>query len=292
MSENQSKFDLWWNSPKTKRIVGMLYSSGAAVVIVGAMGKILHTSWGGAMLGLGMGVEAFLFLMGVLDKPHKEYEWHKVFDFDAEGGGGVIGNGGGVSSGSSAGIAVNYSESLSDSDVKKLSEGIKNLSNTAEQLSGISAVVNSTDKLTKNIDAASDATARFISTQESLNTATGNLQSSYKGINDGMELVEKNTKNYAVKVEEINKNLSSINTVYEIQLKNIQAQSEGLSKQTEALKQVGTELNLITKKKKKMKQSTAGALEQTENFKSGTEKLSKQVADLNAVYGNMLNALS
>ena len=176
--------------------------------------------------------------------------------------------------------------------MKKLSEGIKNLSNTAEQLSGISTVVSATDKLTKNIDAASDVTVKFINTQESLNTATGNLQSSYKGINDGMELVEKNTKNYAVKVDEINKNLSSINTVYEIQLKNIQAQSEGLSKQTEALKQVGSDLNLITADLQKMKQSTTGALEQTENFKSGTEKLAKQVADLNAVYGNMLNALS
>lgn len=61
MSANQSKFDIWWDSPKTKRIVGIFYSVGASIMIIGAMGKILHTSWGGAMLGLGMGVEAFLF---------------------------------------------------------------------------------------------------------------------------------------------------------------------------------------------------------------------------------------
>lgn len=293
MSGNQTKFDLWWNAPKTRRIVGMLYSIGAAVVIVGAMGKILHTSWGGAMLGLGMGVEAFLFLMGVLDKPHKEYEWHKVFDFESEGVVATNGNGGGATASSqSSGPAVNYSESLSDGDVKKLSEGIKNLANTADQLSTLSTVVTSTDKLTKNIDAASEATGKFVSTQESLNAATSQLQTSYKGVNDGMDLVEKNTKTYAGKVDEINKNLSSINTVYEIQLKNIQAQSEGLSHQTDSVKLVTTELNLITADVQKMKLSTAGAVEHAESFKTGAEKLSKQVADLNSVYGNMLNALS
>ena len=293
MSENQSKFDLWWNAPKTRRIVGILYSVGAAVVIVGAMGKILHTSWGGAMLGLGMGVEAFLFLMGVLDKPHKEYEWHKVFDFESEGGLATNGIAGGATASSqSSGPAVNYSESLSDGDVKKLSEGIKNLANTADQLSALSTVVTSTDKLTKNIDAASEATGKFVSTQESLNAATSQLQSSYKGVNEGMDLVEKHTKTYAGKVDEINKNLSSINTVYEIQLKNIQAQSEGLSQQTESVKVVTTELNLITADVQKMKLSTAGAVEHAEGFKTGAEKLAKQVADLNSVYGNMLNALS
>jgi hypothetical protein len=41
-----------------------------------------------------------------------------------------------------------------------------------------------------------------------------------------------------------------------------------------------------------MKLTTQNAAEQTELYKSGTEKLVKQVADLNLVYGNMLNALS
>lgn len=42
----------------------------------------------------------------------------------------------------------------------------------------------------------------------------------------------------------------------------------------------------------KMKVASVGASQQTETFKLGTEKLSKHVADLNVVYGNMLNALS
>jgi len=118
------------------------------------------------------------------------------------------------------------------------------------------------------------------------------LTSSYQGITDGMETVEKNTKQYAGKVEEINKNLSSINSIYEIQLKNIQLQSEGLTQQTERVRTVTEELNEIVGDVQKMKSATTIAAVETENFKVSTVKLAKQVADLNLVYGNMLNALS
>ena len=75
MSTEESKFDLWWSSPETKRIVGAAYSLGAAVVIIGAMFKILHLPGAPLMLGLGMSVEAVLFSLGILDKPHKDYDW-------------------------------------------------------------------------------------------------------------------------------------------------------------------------------------------------------------------------
>ncbi len=290
MSNGQTKFDLWWNSPKIRRIVGAAYSLGASVVILGAMFKILHLRGGGTMLGLGMSVEAIIFALGVFDKPNKEFEWHKIFDFDSEGGAANLKNANITASKSSVGL--NYNESISDEDVTKLSDGIRNLTNTAEQLSTIASVVNSTDKLVSNLDSASEVTGKFIHSQESLNAATGRLNASYQGINNGMDVVEKNTKAYAGKVDEITKNLASINSIYEIQLKNIQVQTESLTKQTEAINIVSADLNFITADVQKMKLATANATEQTENFKAGAEKLAKQVADLNLVYGNMLNALS
>ena len=83
MSE-QTKFDLWWNSPKMKRIVGAAYSLGASVVILGAMFKILHLNGSSYMLGIGMSVEAIIFALGIFDKPVKEFEWNKIFDFESE----------------------------------------------------------------------------------------------------------------------------------------------------------------------------------------------------------------
>jgi len=297
MSENASKFDLWWNSPEVKQKVGAAYSLGASVVIIGAMFKILHLTGAATMLGVGMSVEAFLFALGIFDKPHKEYEWDKIYDFDGNGSA-IVENkvSQAISSGSSPApsraVGLNYSETINDEDVKKLSEGIKNLTTTAQQFAGLTDILGATDQLVKNIDGASQVTGKFIKNQETLNNATGLLATSYQGISDGMETVEKNTKIYGGKVEDINKNLSSINSIYEIQLKNIHAQSEGLTQQTERILTVNDELNFIVGDVQKMKTATTVAAEETEKFKTATTKLAKQVTDLNHVYGNMLNALS
>ena len=300
MSDNESKFDLWWNSPQVKQKVGAAYSLGASVVIIGAMFKILHLSGAGTMLGVGMTVEAFLFALGIFDKPHKDYEWDKVYDFDGDGvkrvepKGSQNANVGVVAAavGTSRAVGLNYSETVNDDDVKKLSEGIRNLTATAQQFSSLADAVGPTDKFVKSIDGATEATAKFITSQESLNVATGSLSTSYQSISDGMETVEKETKAYAGKVESINKSLSSINSIYEIQLRNIQAQSEGLTEQTEHIQTVSEELNFITKDVQKMKTATSVAAEETERFKTGTTKLTAQITELNQVYGNMLNALS
>jgi gliding motility-associated protein GldL len=296
MSENESKFDIWWNSPKTKRFVGAAYSLGASVVIIGAMFKILHLPFAGEMLGVGMTVEAILFALGVLDKPHKEYLWENVYDFDGNGKNNANNNNIGinaqVNTKDSRAVGLNYTETINDDDVKKLSEGIKNLTATAQQFSSLSNVVGSTEKFVVNINEATEATGKFIKNQDSLNSATGLLTTSYQGISSGMEAVEKNTKLYAGKVEDINKNLSSINSIYEIQLKNIQSQSESITQQTEKVRIVTDELGLIAGEVQKMKAATNIASVETENYKIGTVKLSKQIADLNQVYGNMLNALN
>ncbi|HJV77072.1 MAG TPA: gliding motility protein GldL, partial [Paludibacter sp.] len=201
MSENASKFDLWWNSPEVKQKVGAAYSLGASVVIIGAMFKILHLTGAATMLGVGMSVEAFLFALGIFDKPHKEYEWDKIYDFDGNGSA-IVENkvSQTISSGSSPApsraVGLNYSETINDEDVKKLSEGIKNLTTTAQQFAGLTDILGATDQLVKNIDGASQVTGKFIKNQETLNNATGLLATSYQGISDGMETVEKNTKIY------------------------------------------------------------------------------------------------
>jgi len=289
MSVEQTSFDKMWNAPGTKRFIGILYSLGASVVIVGAMGKILHTSWGSFMLGVGMTVEAILFALGAFDKPHKEYDWSNVYDFE---NGNLVNAGAKNIGGSGAKTSLSHNETISDDDVKKLSEGIRNLSTTANQLSSIANVAKSTDNLVKNIDTASEATGKFINSQDVLNAATLKLETSYKSIADGIQTVDKNTKVYAAKVDDINKSLSSINSIYEIQIKNVQAQTESLTKQADTLRTLDGNLNAVNAELIKIKSTTEIAATQTDIFKTGTEKLAKQVKDLNQVYGNMLNALN
>ena len=295
MDTNESKFDIWWNSPEVKQRLGAAYSLGASVVIIGAMFKILHLNGSGLMLGIGMSVEAILFALGIFDKPHRDYEWEKIYNFDGDSKANLNLTNVDAQINSNVvkrEVGLNYSETIDDEDVKKLSESIKNLTTTAQQFASLSNVIDATDHFVENINVATQTTGKFINSQENLNTATSQLSTSYLGITEGMDTVEKNTKLYVGKLETINKNLASINSIYEIQLKNIQAQSEGLTQQNERLRSVNDELGFIVTDFQKMKLSTSIAANEVDLFKVGTTKLAEQVSDLNKVYGNMLNALS
>lgn len=308
MAEKKSfKFDEWWDSPKTKRVVGAVYSLGASVVIIGAMFKILHLPGAGITLGIGMVTEAILFAIGVFDKPHMEYHWQNIFPallekepqpLNISGGvvtGGVAGteNGtaGGVSSGVSGGVVPSGIPGLSNDEMQRLTDGIKNLSETATQLASLSSVVGSTEKLASTLDAASEVASSFVESQSTLNVATKGLEASYQSITSDMDSVVKHTKNYGEKMESINSHLASINSVYELQLRNIQAQSESFGEQSEKVGLISNHLANICGEVGKIQAAASLAAEESEKYKAGAVKLSQQVAELNKVYGNMLNAL-
>ena len=79
-----SKFYRWWNSYSGRRIVSATYSLGASIVILGALFKILHMPGANAMLMVGMITESIIFALGIFDKPFREYDWSKIFNFKAE----------------------------------------------------------------------------------------------------------------------------------------------------------------------------------------------------------------
>ncbi|MCE2496471.1 MAG: gliding motility protein GldL [Flavobacteriales bacterium] len=56
-----------------------LYGWGAAVVILGALFKLLH--WQGAdyMLIVGLGTESIIFFFSAFEKPHEEVDWSLVY---------------------------------------------------------------------------------------------------------------------------------------------------------------------------------------------------------------------
>jgi len=289
MSKKESGFDVWWNSPKIKRIVGIAYSLGASMVIIGAMFKILHLEGASIVLGVGMTVEAILFALGAFDKPHKEYAWDNLFDFNTKEK--MNGN-----SSNAAAVGGSYTmkkpETLNGDDVVGLSEGIKSLSETARQLNTLASVAQPTDNFIKNMNAASKATDDYVKLQSVLNTSTQKLAVSYDGIGNDADAIVKNTKLYAERVEDVSKKLSSINSLYEIQLKNINAQSENLNTQSEQLRIVSEKLDGMVGGIQQINSSAKTIAAETEKYKEGTAQLAKQITALNQVYGNMLNSLS
>ncbi len=346
-----SGFYRWWNSYSGRRIVSAAYSIGASIVIMGAMFKILHFPIGNLMLGIGMSVESFIFALGIFDKPYREYDWSRIFNFKAEDderidvktiasavqggvqtafvnpsgevtsadfqqvycmegqpqtGGGVGGTiivqgGGGGNAGSvgngevgvyGGGGAINFGEALTEEDVIKLSDGIKNLTLTAENLQKLADVALVANGLAKNIETASEMAASFADTQQKLNTTAETLASSYQNVNSEIDQVVSSTRSYSGNVDNVNKSLTSINAIYEIQLRHIQAQTENLQQQAESIRRATENVDGVSADMDKMKEAANVAQMESQRYQNATKKLSKQVEDLNAIYGNMLNALS
>jgi gliding motility-associated protein GldL len=267
-----------------KNIASKCYGFGASVVIIGALFKIQHLPGAGWLLSIGMGTEAFLFALSGLEKTHKDYEWEKVFPHFIEDNVPPItsGGGGGVTKTQTAAVGEVL---LGEEQVKRLNESIKNLSDTAIQLTSISKASGITDTYVQNIQAASDAAGIFAKSQSELATSTNAIVQSYKQAEDEIGMVAEQSKAYASHVNTINKNLSSLNAVYELQLKGAQASHEELSAQIEQQK-------ALLGNMEQLKTNLGGALKDTEEYKIQVAKLARQVSDLNNVYGNMLNALN
>lgn len=67
------------NGTKGQRFFNFAYSIGAAIVIWGALFKILHLEGGNTLLTIGMGTEIAMFILTAFDRPPKEYAWEDVF---------------------------------------------------------------------------------------------------------------------------------------------------------------------------------------------------------------------
>ena len=279
------KIQDWYAQPGVQAAVGMVYSLGAAVVIVGALFKIQHWPGAGVMLTAGMLTEVLLFAIGIFEKPHPTLHWDHVFpqlvedeakplEINGAIGGGVAG----------APVAMPGMEKLSDEDAKKLTESIKNMSETAAQLANISRVASLTDSYANNLQKASEAAAQFATKQQGLDEATNTLLSSYKGIADNMIAAEDKTKTFAEKANELSKNLASINASYELQLKGIQTQATAIEAQS-------AKINAVTAEFEKLHTAVSESSKNMDAYKQMTDQLAKNVSDLNNVYGNMLNAI-
>lgn len=314
MAKEESAFRKWYEKESTKTAVNAIYSVGASVVIIGALFKIMHWPGAGAVLTVGMMTEAFLFFLSVFDKVHVEYKWDNIFpallskepapltSFGQETVEGahanrILTSDGPVQpvntiSGGKAGGAQNL-PSIAEEDVKLLEEGIKNIGSTAKQLAGIGKVVDSTSDLTNNMNLASQAAAQFAGSQSTLAAASDGLGQAYQNIiNDmvstgtnfnnrlgqaydaivnDMKNAAANTQTYGNNMQALNTQMASLNSAYELQLQNIS--------------NIAAEIN-------KLQQATASTAAAAQKYTEGTEKLAAQIADLNKVYGGMLNALN
>ena len=294
-SKGNNRFIEWYESYKGKKVVGAVYSLGASVVIIGALFKIMHFPGAGAMLMVGMGVEALLFAIGCLDKPHTEFHWNNVFpqllgygadpelleEMKSRPCPTLMGSAGGE----------NATPTLDSKELESLKAGVANLAKTANQLNELATVTTATNNLTAKLDAASQAAEQFAQAGKNVVEKSAELGNTYTQVTEDMQKVVADTKTYENQVVAVSAQLQKLNAVYELQLNALQSQVDAYKAQTEKVAGVTTQVETLVASVQTMNTVAAEALKSQEAYAAGAKQLANQVADLNKVYGNMLNAL-
>lgn len=67
------------NSKASKKLMNMVYGLGAAVVILGALFKIMHWTFGNEMLIIGLVTEALVFTVSAFEPVDSDLDWSLVY---------------------------------------------------------------------------------------------------------------------------------------------------------------------------------------------------------------------
>jgi hypothetical protein len=120
---------------------------------------------------------------------------------------------------------------------------------------------------------------------------SAHLGDTYVQVAEGMQKVSEGTKACEAQVTAATANLQQLNAVYELQLNTLQAQVDAYKAQNEKIAAATAQVDALTASVQNMNNVAAEALKSQEAYAAGAKQLANQVADLNKVYGNMLNAL-
>jgi gliding motility-associated protein GldL len=196
---------------RRKIIMHMLFQIGGAVVIVGALFKILHLEigpiTGGVVLGLGLGTEAIIFLVGglMLDDAREEHAAFVEHQEEKTGHGKSSAN---TDEGLSSKIDSILQEAKLDVNlVNGLTQSIKNLEASAKALSPAAEAVSSSQNYSEQLSKAA-VQLETLNELYSAQVASSGSQTAYN------EQVAENAERLKAQMEALSANLASLNQVY------------------------------------------------------------------------------
>lgn len=298
----KNKIEKFLSSDRGQRFFNFAYSIGAAVVIWGALFKILHLPGGNFLLSLGMGTEVLMFILSAFDKPASSYHWEDVFpvlasrdpeerpDFGKGGGATIIGGKGGtiVVDGTSGttlspdearqAVGLPDAINLSEADTQSLSDSIQKMSAAADQLSRMAELTDATQQYLSQLAAISSQMEQLRAATESLTQVSNTLLGSYQSITSHSDGLSEQSSGYVEQMEALNRNISGLNTIYEIQLKSISSQLDNIDRVNNGIKNIS-----------RMYESAMG---DSDRYCKESEKMTQYIQQLNSVYEKMITAMT
>lgn len=272
------------DSYKKKVITNVATGFGAAIVIVGAMFKIMHWPGASVMLVAGLSTEAALFIMGAFEKPHMEVDWSLVYPELAQAHGHdeleegeldettSLAKHTPTSIGEGDAVAQKLDQMLMDANIgtdliESLGEGLRTFGVTAKSLN--------------EVGSASEATEEFIGSIKGASQNVSKLSDSYSRASESLtDLVNTNGEgvSYGEQLSKMTKNLSELNAVYEQQIVTNNDSVKLSSEISSNINQLLTNLS--------------DSVDDTKRYKEQVAILGENLSKLNTVYGNMLSAMT
>jgi len=231
-------------SKNYKNFMAKLYGIGAAIVIAGALFKILHWPLADLMLMVGMLTESLIFFASAFEPLHVEYNWALVYPELAVGHEDEISPKSKKKDLPKGNITQQLDVMLEQAKVgpeliESLASGMKNLAENAKKLSGTADATTATDT--------------YVSSLVKAGESARNLTLQY------------------------DKTASALSSAYDAQSKSSEVIVESYKKMEQSVKAYADTLN--------------SSLEQTIKYKDEVDKLTKNVAQISNIYGNMLAAM-
>ncbi len=264
---------------KGQRFFNFAYSIGAAIVIWGALFKLLHLPGGNLLLMIGMGTEVLMFILSAFDRPARQYHWEEVFPVldthddedrpDMKSGGHV------VIGGNNGDSHVIQAELASDSQPP-----VPSAAETAasQPLSLNASAQEATEHYVAQIAALSEQMADLRRSTEELNKVTAVLLDSYHAITENSDRITASSQGYVDEMTSLNRNVAGLNTIYEIQLKSVSSQLDSIDRVNNGIKDI-----------RDMYERSA---ETSRQYCEETERMARYMKQLNSIYAQMIQAMT
>jgi gliding motility-associated protein GldL len=246
--------------PKISKYVDVAVSFGAALVIWGALRKITHAADAEMWLWIGLTTEAVIFLLyGILYLiyPAEKGAGHPEETLvDATPQGRVLNN---------------MDKALMEADItpanlNRLGEGFKKLNTTISNMNDITDVVAATGDYTAK---TREVTSALTQVKDAYVTAANSV-GAFNAASDSARV-------FHDQIQVLTKNLSSLNTIYELELQESNNHLKALSGFYGKLAETSQLMVNSAEDAKKVQQQVSG--------------LATNLTKLNGIYGNMLSAM-
>lgn len=273
-----------------QRFFNFAYSIGAAIVIWGALFKILHLPGGNMLLCIGMGTEVLMFILTAFDRPSRDYHWEEVFpvldtrnaedrpDFGTgEGAPAVVGGGtlvinGVADTAAAAGAGAAQAAAAAQG---RPSYNIPMPALTGDPSADVAAV---TENYVERMNAIAEQMSHLQESTEALNAASDTLLTAYRAITENSDSVGASSTGYVEQMQALNRNIQGLNTIYEIQLKSVSSQLDAIDRVNRGIKDI-----------RDMYERSAN---QSTRYAEETEKMARHMQQLNLLYERMIQAMT